>query len=87
MYKLKRSIKQRPSFLVLLIVLSPNDIMQKIEKTLNNTHTSTEYLINNDFRNTKKHPQNATGFTNKTTILRVHHTLCTFVCRDGTTTT
>ena len=33
-----------------------NDVIQKIEKTQNNTHTTTQKLTNNSFRNTKKHP-------------------------------
>ena len=37
-------------------VADTNDIIQKIEKTLNNTHTTTQKLTNNSFRNTKKHP-------------------------------
>ena len=37
-------------------VADTNDVMQKIEKTLNNTHTTTQKLTNNSFRNTKKHP-------------------------------
>ena len=31
-------------FLVLRMMRSSNDVIQKIEKTLNNTHTSTQYL-------------------------------------------
>ena len=38
-------------------VADTNDVIQKIEKTLNNTHTTTEKLTNNSFRNTKKHPK------------------------------
>ena len=38
-------------------VADTNDVIQKIEKTLNNTHTTTQKLTNNSFRNTKKHPQ------------------------------
>ena len=34
-----------------------NDAIQKNEKTLNNTHTTTQKLTNNSFRNTKKHPE------------------------------
>ena len=30
------------SFLVLQILWSPNDLKQKIEKTVNNTHTTTQ---------------------------------------------
>ena len=37
-------------------VADTNDVIQKIEKTLNNTHTTTQKLTNNSFRNTKKHP-------------------------------
>ena len=40
------------SFLVLRMVRSPNNVTQKIEKTLN-VHTK---LTNNSFRNTKQHP-------------------------------
>ena len=36
-------------------VADTNDVIQKIEKTLNNTHTTTQKLTNNSFRNTKKH--------------------------------
>ena len=32
-----------------------NDVMQKIEKTLNNTHTTKQKQTNNGFHNTKKH--------------------------------
>ena len=39
-------------------VADTNDVIQKIEKTLNNTHTTTQKLTNNSFRNTKKHPTN-----------------------------
>ena len=39
-------------------VADTNDVIQKIEKTLNNTHTTTQKLTNNSFRNTKKHPKN-----------------------------
>ena len=39
-------------------VADTNDVIQKIEKTLNNTHTTTQKLTNNSFRNTKKHPWN-----------------------------
>ena len=48
------------SFLVLRMVSSPNDIKQNIEKTLNNTHATTQKLTNNGFHNTKKHPINGT---------------------------
>ena len=37
-------------------VVATNDVIQKIEKTPNNTHTTTHKLTNNSFRNTKKHP-------------------------------
>ena len=37
-------------------VADSNDVIQKIEKTLNTTHTTTQKLTNNSFRNTKKHP-------------------------------
>ena len=37
-------------------VQSPNDIIQKIEKTLDNTHTTEQKQTNNIFGNTKKHP-------------------------------
>ena len=37
-------------------VADTNDVIQKIEKTLNNTHTTAQKLTNNSFRNTKKHP-------------------------------
>ena len=42
-------------------VADTNDVIQKIEKTLNNTHTTTQKRTNNSFRNTKKHPEN--GYT------------------------
>ena len=38
-------------------VADTNDVIQKIEKTLNNTHTTTQKLTNNSVRNTKKHPE------------------------------
>ena len=38
-------------------VADTNDVIQKIEKTLNNTHTTTQKRTNNSFRNTKKHPK------------------------------
>ena len=44
------------SFWWFLGVADTNDVIQKIEKTLNNTHTTTQKLTNNSFRNTKKHP-------------------------------
>ena len=44
-------------------VADTNDVIQKIEKTLNNTHTTTQKLTNNSFRNTKKHPKNLQGNT------------------------
>ena len=50
------------SFLVLRMVWSPNDVKQKIQKTLNNTHTTTQKLTNNGFRNTKKHPNFLNSF-------------------------
>ena len=37
--------------------MATNDVIQKIEKTLNNTHTTTQKPTNNSFRNTKKHPE------------------------------
>ena len=37
-------------------VADTNDVIQKIEKTLNNTHTTTQKLTNDRVRNTKKHP-------------------------------
>ena len=57
--------KQRRGFLFFLVVevgwflgvADTNDVIQKIEKTLNNTHTTTQKLTNNSFRNTKKHPE------------------------------
>ena len=45
-------------------VADTNDVIQKIEKTLNNTHTTTQKLTNNSFRNTKKNPESLTGFNN-----------------------
>ena len=42
-------------------VADTNDVIQKIEKTLNNTHTTTQKLTNNSFRNTKKHPNSGTA--------------------------
>ena len=48
----------------LLGVADTNDVIQKIEKTLNNTHTTTQKLTNNSFRNTKKHPKNLADFLN-----------------------
>ena len=41
-------------------VADTNDVIQKIEKTLNNTHTTTQKRTDNSFRNTKKHPEFAT---------------------------
>ena len=38
-------------------VADTNDVIQKIEKTLNNTHTTTQKRTNNSLRNTKKHPE------------------------------
>ena len=38
-------------------VAHTTDVIQKIEKTLKNTHTTTQKLTNNSFRNTKKHPE------------------------------
>ena len=38
-------------------VADTNDVIQKIEKTLNNTHTTIQKLTNNSFRHTKKHPK------------------------------
>ena len=38
-------------------VADTNDVIQTIEKTLNNTNTTTQKLTNNSFRNTKKHPR------------------------------
>ena len=43
-------------------VADTNDIILKIEKTLNNTHTTTQKRTNNSFRNTKKHPLLSTKF-------------------------
>ena len=37
-------------------VQSPNDVIQKIERTLNKTHTTTQKRTNNGLRNTKKPP-------------------------------
>ena len=42
-------------------VADTNDVIKKIEKTLNNTHTTTQKLTNNSFRNTKEHPIFLTG--------------------------
>ena len=39
-------------------VQSPNDVIQKIEMTLNNIHTTTQYQTNNGFRNIEKPPTN-----------------------------
>ena len=52
------SKRSSPSFIFwwFLGVADTNDVIQKIEKTLNNTHTTTQKLTNNSFRNTKKHP-------------------------------
>ena len=50
------STSNRPFFRWFLGVADTNDVIQKIEKTLNNTHTTTQKLTNNSFRNTKKHP-------------------------------
>ena len=47
---------QKKLFWWFLGVADTNDVIQKIEKTLNNTHTTTQKLTNNSFRNTKKHP-------------------------------
>ena len=44
-------------------VADTNDVIQKIEKTLNNTHTTTQKLTNNSFRNTKKHPVYSKSFS------------------------
>ena len=44
-------------------VADTNDVIQKIEKTLNNTHTTTQKLTNNSFCNTKKHPLLASPLT------------------------
>ena len=42
-------------FIVLRQVRStPNDVIQKIEKTLNNHYTITQKQTNNSFRNSKK---------------------------------
>jgi len=41
---------------------SPNDVIQKIEKALNDSHTTTQRRTNNGFRNTMKHPQSAFAF-------------------------
>ena len=43
-------------------VADTNDVIQKIEKTLNNTHTTTQKLTNNSFRNTKKHPEKGKNY-------------------------
>ena len=45
------------SVVVLIVVDNHqvNDVMQKIEKTLNNTHTTKQKQTNNGFHNTKKH--------------------------------
>ena len=48
--------ESHPGFWWFLGVADTNDVIQKIEKTLNNTHTTTKKLTNNSFRNTKKHP-------------------------------
>ena len=40
-------------------VLSLNDVIQMIEKTLNNTHTIKQKQTNNGFRDTKKHRANS----------------------------
>ena len=45
-------------------VADTNDVIQKIEKTLNNTHTTTQKLTNNSFRNAKKHPKFSCKFAN-----------------------
>ena len=46
----------RGAFWWFLGVADTNDVIQKIEKTLNNAHTTTQKLTNNSFLNTKKHP-------------------------------
>ena len=38
-------------------VADTNDVIQKIEKRLNKTHTTTQKRTDNSFRNTKKHPE------------------------------
>lgn len=45
------------SVVVLIVVGNHqiNDVMQKIEKTLDNTHTTKQKQTNNGFHNTKKH--------------------------------
>ena len=37
-------------------VPSPNDVIQKIEETRDNTRTKNQTRTNNSFRSTKKHP-------------------------------
>ena len=51
-------------------VADTNDVIQKIEKTLNNTHTTTQKLTNNSFRNTKKHPHYHTLKDMKVAVLK-----------------
>ena len=53
---LSRSLERATTIGWFLGVADTNDVIQKIEKTLNNTHTTTQKLTNNSFRNTKKHP-------------------------------
>ena len=53
----KRSTFDHPKIRWFLGVADTNDVIKKIEKTLNNTHTTTQKLTNNSFRNTKKHPK------------------------------
>ena len=38
------------------LLRSPNDLLQNIEKILNNTQTTKQKRTNNSFRNTKNHP-------------------------------
>ena len=52
-------------------VADTNDVIQKIEKTLNNTHTTTQKLTNNSFRNTKKHPQKCNEASLGVYVLRI----------------
>ena len=59
-------------------VADTNDVIQKIEKTLNNTHTTTQKLTNNSFRNTKKHPNLCTVAVTVTVLTGTENavTLC-----------
>ena len=65
-------LHDRAKYRRFLGVADTNDVIQKIEKTLNNTHTTAQNRTNNSFCNTKKHPK----YQKPCHVVKTYHSLC-----------